>query len=326
MLAKNLMPDIPPPLNTFDDVAAHYARVKPIADRHDVKDTNIRPIGSRNRKFERIIRVDDNTYVLNDGFMSGLMAKEGGFKTAPILWERKVDGDYVTFRSCPAGSSWSARWNFISKYAPEGVYLHISPSKLGSIHLDVTGLGVIPLLRFGYMVNVLLTRVVLVDDQYVSLKVIPDGGFERVNKVRVLTNITNKARLKADKEIIDTLYEEMLVLAPFRLDKDSVLAEMNRFQRAGRALYQTYEGGGLFAARPVWIVFDNIAKGKVVNTDLAREIIANPDDEMRPMLISLLIECLGVDLVRSTDGLKELRTKYLAWCKRVLGIYEEVVI
>jgi len=52
------------PLNTFDQVAAHYAAVKPMRGKH--KDDNVRPIGKRSRAWERIVKMDEDTYLLTD--------------------------------------------------------------------------------------------------------------------------------------------------------------------------------------------------------------------------------------------------------------------
>ena len=53
--------------NTFDQVAEWYNNTKPLGGK-DNKDLDIRPIGARRYKHNRIMKYDDNTYALLDGY------------------------------------------------------------------------------------------------------------------------------------------------------------------------------------------------------------------------------------------------------------------
>ena len=56
--------------NTFDEVASYYERIKPLRGANNVG-KDIRPIGDRKRKHERIVKVSDNCYALSDGWHYG---------------------------------------------------------------------------------------------------------------------------------------------------------------------------------------------------------------------------------------------------------------
>ena len=54
--------------NTFNEVAKWYEQTKPVVSKNHKAEDNIRPIGNRKHKWERIRKVDAETYVLLDGY------------------------------------------------------------------------------------------------------------------------------------------------------------------------------------------------------------------------------------------------------------------
>ena len=49
--------------NTFNEVVSWYERTKPLVSKHHSLANDVRPIGDRKRKWERIRKVDAETYV-----------------------------------------------------------------------------------------------------------------------------------------------------------------------------------------------------------------------------------------------------------------------
>ena len=47
---------------TFESIAKHYESITPLRGKR--KDKNIRPVGERNRDWERVVKVNDNEYYL----------------------------------------------------------------------------------------------------------------------------------------------------------------------------------------------------------------------------------------------------------------------
>ena len=95
--------------NTFDEVADWYNRTPPIRGKRKAWD--LRPIGFRNRPWERIVKIDDNTYALHDRWDYSSTREEYTEEkfiknkyeikdVAPIVWSRRKGGDYVRIRSC----------------------------------------------------------------------------------------------------------------------------------------------------------------------------------------------------------------------------------
>jgi hypothetical protein len=106
-------------LNTFDAVAKRYAETTPIRGKN--KGENRRPLGERRYWWNRIVQLDENTYALSDGYWMGYKwADDAIKKTAPIVWERKPDGDYMTVHSHLNGNCSVSRYWFIQNYLPDG--------------------------------------------------------------------------------------------------------------------------------------------------------------------------------------------------------------
>lgn len=117
-------------LNTFDEVASWYNKTAPI--RGARKAWDLRPLWDRKRWWERIIKVDDNTYALSDGNSTystrgeatevklyGM--REEALLVAPIVWMRRKGGDYVRVRGCINHGGAISRYAFLNNYLPTGL-------------------------------------------------------------------------------------------------------------------------------------------------------------------------------------------------------------
>jgi len=124
------------PLNTFDEVAAHYAAVKPLrGSKH--RGDDLRPIGKRSRKWERVVKMDENTYLLTDAHygdpiftywepengVQKVITREEQTNLAPIVWRRHPDGsETVTARNATGGwGQHNARYSFLQDFLPRGL-------------------------------------------------------------------------------------------------------------------------------------------------------------------------------------------------------------
>jgi len=109
--------------NSFNDVAKCYAETIPI--RGKKKPLDIRPIGNRRYDWNRIIKFDENTYALTDGYWTNTdptqrFGDEDTKKLCPVLWERKPDGDYMTLHTHLTNHCAVSRYWFIQSYIPDG--------------------------------------------------------------------------------------------------------------------------------------------------------------------------------------------------------------
>lgn len=129
--------------SSFDEVVFHYERIKPIKEKDHGTKRNIRPIGDRARKWERIVKINRNCYALSDGYhrgddaftywgyayhdTNGKVAKYpiGDMERyAPIIWRRHKDGSttvrFNNMTGSPHGASIS-RFDFLRRHTPRGL-------------------------------------------------------------------------------------------------------------------------------------------------------------------------------------------------------------
>ena len=119
---------------TFDEVVAHYNNITPLRGADNVG-KDIRPIGDRSRKHERIVKISPNCYALSDGYhMGDEHFPSWGYGTtlqptladmekyAPIVWRKKRDGtEEVTLRNGWGPGAHNGRYAFLWRHTPYGM-------------------------------------------------------------------------------------------------------------------------------------------------------------------------------------------------------------
>ena len=123
--------------NTFQEVVNHYESIKPLLSKNHTLADDIRPLGERRYKWQRIIKIDDNTYALADGSWAEMpfngsvpTEKETNRATAPILWERREDGEYLHIRGSMGTGYSISRYQFYNWNLPYGM-MHVDNTRQG---------------------------------------------------------------------------------------------------------------------------------------------------------------------------------------------------
>ena len=129
-------------LNTFDKVAACYESITPIRGKQH-KDQDVRPLGDRNRKWERIKKINANCYALTDGwhtgdevfpcYMNTTAAKPTEaemINLSPIVWRRHKDGtETVKVRNGSGNGAHNSRYSFLDRHLPSELSFRIRNGK-----------------------------------------------------------------------------------------------------------------------------------------------------------------------------------------------------
>ena len=133
----------------FDYIANLYANTKPLVSKCHTLEEDIRPIGDRNRKYERIKKMNDKCYILQDGYHSGdevfggynYYGDNGYLKgkpteiemlnLAPIVWYKDRDGksDYIKIRNGTGAYAHNGRYSFLDRCLPQGLRFIIRNGK-----------------------------------------------------------------------------------------------------------------------------------------------------------------------------------------------------
>jgi len=128
-------------LDTFAEVEAWYNKTKPLVSKHHTIEQDVRPIGNRTRKYERIIKISNNCYAFSHGgyydpvFSWGYTEPMKAMpltptdiaRCAPIVWKRAKDGtETVTVRNGQGKWQHNSRYSFLKRALPRGLMFYIA--------------------------------------------------------------------------------------------------------------------------------------------------------------------------------------------------------
>lgn len=119
-------------LNTFEQVEEHYNSITPLRG-----SDNIRPLGDRRRKWEHIVKVSDNKYVLCDVLWDDKAqyiyqeTYDGMLKRAAVTWTRSPSTGIVRIRIRNGSGEFShnARYSFLERALPSFMDFEVSGGK-----------------------------------------------------------------------------------------------------------------------------------------------------------------------------------------------------
>jgi hypothetical protein len=305
--------------NTFNEVAKWYEQTKPIVSKNHKAEDNIRPIGNRKYKWERIRKVDAETYVLLDGYYGNTMH---GTHThgdaqyeqdmAPIMWKREADGDYIYIRNGTTRSVPYSRFKFLQNYLPSDVAFRYNQQGKHWVRTKTpTGWEDFPLPKTAYVWNYQTKEPAVADDgKRLKFRVNEDGTFTRVGEAFKTEKTTVDKELKKQwKGRIEAFYTQAAALAPMldttwggRQEYRNVISEWAK------------ENG-----------FDVPSYGGLshIPSALARQIVEQEDHPLRIPVMALVINDIGGKrVIESKEDLMKIKSSYNRMMNKLLGMYE----
>jgi len=290
----------------FDTVKRTYESIKPVISKDCSKEDDIRPIGQRRYKWERIQKVDDNTYVLIDGYWGGHGRDRENVTVAmaPITVQRREDGDYIRVRNGTVGSVWTSRYKFLMRHLPRGMQF-IGKFKEGShtIYLPQTDKAYpLPKSTFKYDYK---TCVIEHDgNEALWFKQTDINVFERAgHELVVTTSRLDKDLKKQLKPSIKEFFDWMCIMAPM-LQTD--------WQATETYLKELKFNG--------WRVTP------CLGSQLIQDIVTNPEHENRVALAAVLSTEFSINRVKDEKDLAVLRTRYNRFMNKALRLYKTEMI
>lgn len=307
-------------MNSFNMVASRYERTKPVLSKHHNIEDDIRPIGVRKRKWERIRKVDENTYCLLDGNYTHSMWKNKnaaigdalGYERdmAPIMWKREADGDYIYVRNCTKQACSMSRMKFLQWYLPmNAVFKYDRQGKHWLRVLTPTGRENFPLPKTSYTWDYHGNKATTDDGVRLRFKANEDGTFTRMGEsFKAYSTTVDKVLKKELKEPIAAFYTHAATLAPLI---DTSWNGRNEY----RNIIQDW-------------CKDNNMKGigyfslKDTPPNLARQVVTQDDHPLRIPMMALVVDAIGGKNVTSEEELRTVRAAYNRLMNKFLGLYE----
>jgi hypothetical protein len=304
--------------NTFNQVVAWYEATKPVVSKHHKAEDNIRPIGQRNRKWERIRKVDPETYVLLDGYYGNTMfanSSRGDAQyeqdMAPIMWKREADGDYIYIRNGTKHSVPFSRFKFLQWFLPSDVSFQYNQQGKHWVRAKTSaGYETFPLPKTHYLWDYTRKEATKDDGRRLKFRANEDGTFTRVGEAfKVEVTTVDKELKKQWKARIEAFYIQAAALAPM-LDttwngKHEYRNTINEWCKDSGIDIPTY--GGI---------------NQIPNT-LVRQIVEEAEHPLRVPLMALVIDEIdGKRKIESQNDLSSIRASYNRLMNKALGMYE----
>ena len=118
-------------INSFAEVEERYNTTKPVISKNHTREQDIRPYGSRSRKWERIEKVNANCYIIWNGDdgdpyqhlywnWSGNLnpTPKQQMELAPIVWKRKGNMESIRIRNGSGNYAHCSRYTFLENTLP----------------------------------------------------------------------------------------------------------------------------------------------------------------------------------------------------------------
>jgi len=299
--------------NSFDQVAKWYNDTKPVVSKNHTKEHDVRPIGSRARKWERVKKIDDNTYALLDGNYGNTVwgsvdpaVHLWENRMAPIVWSRRADGDFIRVRNHAAHSHSVTRYNFLMYHLPN--HMRFWYNKAGKHFVRVGGEDY-PLpkakTRFDYQ-----NKEFVDDNTFIEFRVNGDDTFTRVSApLAVEVPRIDKELKKVWGARLQEFYTYCAAIAPL-VDttwhgRQHYRDEINEWLTAqGKSLM-----GYTYSARNV-------------PTELARDIVTNTEHPLRVAFATLVVADIdGKRVIESEKDISAIKMYFNRVMNKVLGFY-----
>ena len=323
---------------TFAEVEHHYNAVKPLISKCHTKAEDIRPIGDRKRKWERIVKLSDYCYALVDGYCYGdSVFKAWGTDRTPtkadtefyaaVVWRKYRDGTTsVKIRNGTGPWNHVSRYQFLSRHTPRGMYFLVSNGKQyvnltsnygdNDRHFLAKG-KTVPKEVNPHWKNFMRHK----DNTALAFKLTPDGKWLRdpeTGEDLPTPPRVNKALKAKFKEPLREFFEWGMTIANMLplTDNDYI----RKMRTEAYDYYSETEGTGFIPRRPTRDTY---------NVKNCRSIITDPEHPLRLPLFVEFAETTAdgwwqhasykVQKVETKEDLSAIRNKYNNWVNKHLG-------
>ena len=304
----------------FDLIRAKYESVKPIVSKKSTLADDVRPIGARRNKTERIIKVDENTYVLSDGVLSAIrsyspMPLEMELQFAPIMVQRRADGDYIRLRTGSVQSTWMGRYGFLQAYTPRGMSFSTGSGRANEIHTHVDRkVHLLP--RMDYQIDWGTGVVVRDGGEMLWFKQTSPDTYERVSELYTLkTNkIDRDAKSQYRKHLRD-YFNWMCVISPMLI---TGMESKWRARDVAATEFIEFAGDKIFSNHyiPLRVSSPELAS-------LVKDILKDDEHVLRTALATLVLtECnASIKTFSDVDNMKKFRSRYNRLMNKALDLF-----
>ena len=255
--------------DTFAEIKKWYEDTKPIISKHHNAKCDIRPVGQRRNKWERLVKINDNKYAITDGSWCSMpydsstdadiaFGIELADKLAPIMWEKRGNDEYIHIRGCVNSGYSIGRYKMLNWYLPFTLR-HTDKQPAGKHWIfDVTSGAKYPLPRMKAVIewqNCLMTSY---EDNSLTFKRIADANgkttaWERVGEVMIQGTTLDLDKKKMLKPALKNFYEWMTTMRPLIPTGYGADSEFRKLMAEGLGITHFWSGHGAEQITPEFV-------------------------------------------------------------------------
>ncbi len=334
-----------PRLAIFSAVATHYNSINPVVSKQHTLENDVRPLGDRRRKYERIHKFSDNCYAYYDGDMGDPiqysehhyhgkdLPMEACKALAPIMWTLNIDGtETLRVRNGSGSGAHNGRYSFLERALPRELNFVVDNGKQFVILNGVRYfLPKSDYYSWGWHRD--KTTVQKDDCKYLEFTRVPGEGWKiRTNSFTFVPPrvLVDKERKKKFKPAMDSYYSWLLVMAPmFRehlenfqysygdpVSQDRYQAKHNLAQLKREELLE-------YAREQGWVKENQHVWGYEPKPEQALIIMEDEEHPMRMhMAWNMLLDSVLFDEHESER--KKFRAHYNRWINKICGFNKTI--
>lgn len=333
-------------INSFDIAARVYENIRPVVSKYHPKEQDVRPLGNRNAKHNRIIKVSDHCYALVDQgnkddtlWQDGKPTPASVVDWAPIVWTRELVNpnsvieknrwaDFIQVRGVRWGHD-IQRLNFMRTYLPHAL------SNIGSGYVWFGGKWTA--VPWQPPTGKLYSGE---SDNFLRFKVTNENGgpswdprrsvLENVGRTFVHPKVHNRIdkKLKAKiKPHMDSFYEWICAMAPLLPQPPSWKSgaypnmDADRQDYHNRAQkYREYRANNTNKLLKAGLVRSSWDAKRTFIPEKVIEAIVTENTELRLALASMFLEDSELQNCKTKENFKYARTQYNRWINKVCGL------
>ena len=306
--------------DSFEQVVKWYDMTKPLVSKNHELSHDVRPIGDRARKWERIKKIDDNTYALCDGNYGNYIwgtANEAQHEyenlMAPIVWMRREDGDFIRIRNHHHRMISVTRYNFLTYNLPSGMRFHYNQSGKHYVRARQPGIAVaedffLPKCKVNF--DHQRKDSVTDDGMFLMFRVNGDGTFTRVgDKLKVEVTRVDKDEKKQWRDKLSDFYEYCAAVAPML---DLSWSGRNEYHAMVRDYVKEHVNDR------TWI-----RNTSSIPSQIMRDVVTNDEHPIRVAVAAMVIyDINGKRDVSGIEDLRAIKAAYNRVMNKAMGFYK----
>ena len=324
-------------LNSFAAVEDKYNKTKPLVSKNHTVSQDVRPVGERRRKWERVKKISDDCYIVLSGYgyeddvfswrgFGTIISVEEQVALAAICWQRDAQGvETIKIRNGTGDHAHTSHYRFLEEALPRGLEFHIKNGKhfVSVGHSSGRDFYYLPKTRYvpkrmwDYWVNQNTPGAVRAVEYYSPTE---DGAFLTFTRTGVhefkfsgeLHTVPKPPRHIVDRKL-KAKYKEPIAEYLEWINAIAPLLRIDDWEYCNTMRKEVYEYAKVNRRRS--------RSGTVlVPPEMMLEIVTEPDHPLRlHMALDFVENYRIIQHIKSQDDVKTARVQYNRWINKQCG-------